>query len=350
MALFLMVLLAWFLGDSAVGSLTVCKFPPSLLGQWRGTGWRDLDIDASTIGPITVEGKPYTFSCYSMQDNFYIIKSPDVSFGGKQLNHYTCMRLLKSPSSDDVYYYYIETEPNYDRGNASVVTIETGQINIAKTVCNKANKTLPSDYDILFRKGAENNISAFSCPQQLQARFQGNFSNLSSQRSCPNGFTLDGCSNSSILSFNYTDCGRGNSYSGSVDYLCIFTLYEGGFNYTTVYQPAAGNETNPYIPFSCMNQTEAEGRLSVRVSADKCGGSTHQDLILVNKEICSEILTPQAPTTENMTTERLGNPTLIPQITGAGGDESSGSSICGMNTAILSLILPTVVCIMKTIA
>lgn len=62
--------------------------------------------------------------------------------------------------------------------------------------------------------GAENNISAFSCPQQLQARFQGNFSKVSSQRSCPNGFTLDGCSNSSILSFNYTDCGRGNSYSG----------------------------------------------------------------------------------------------------------------------------------------
>lgn len=49
--------------------------------------------------------------------------------------------------------------------------------------------------------------------------------------------------------------------TGSVDYLCIFTLYEGGFNYTTVYQSAAGNETNPYIPFSCMVSVDLNFRL-----------------------------------------------------------------------------------------
>ncbi|XP_033743579.1 uncharacterized protein LOC117329656 [Pecten maximus] len=235
----------------------VCTYPTDLRGEWFSSSNGILTFQASVIDGFTSSATligTQNYTCeFDGTDSRYISKATVQFFTTVSGEVYICMNMIRA--SDYKYIVQYESEIDSTTNQREVVIFSgTGKVATENTICNIAS-TYPIGTHEVFVQTDSVEVAASVCPTVLHSTFDVSVSD----QSCT-GSKVDGRTDTSRLSFAYSDCAQERLFSTNGQYICMHSLTEGSYTYLNVLNNDSSiNEPTTYR-FSCF-VLEAQGRI-----------------------------------------------------------------------------------------
>ncbi|OWF38049.1 uncharacterized protein LOC110466726 [Mizuhopecten yessoensis] len=244
-------------GKYVLHSDAVCTYPTDLRGDWYSSSNGILTFENSAIqgfisGATLIGTQNYTCEFDGTGDR-YIAKATVQFFTTVSGDVYLCMNMVKE--SDSKYIVTYESEIDSTTNQREVVILSgTGNVATESTICNIVGSYPTGAHEIFVNKDSVED-AAVTCPAILQNTLDVVVSNKSCTRS-----QLDGQTDTTRLSFTYSDCAQETLFSSNGQFICLYSFTDGSFTYLNV----LNNDSSIYEPttyrFSCF-VLEAQGRL-----------------------------------------------------------------------------------------
>ncbi|XP_061184900.1 uncharacterized protein LOC133192910 [Saccostrea echinata] len=198
------------------------------------------------------------FECMMKEENRYLMTSDVFNFYGSPFRLGLCWELHRISATQYTYYAAMDVLPN--TANARLLfRLHTSDFNITRD-CQFKSSYDPWQSRVLFKFGAQ---STRQCPLILQANFTYTF-DPGNGNQCNANTSLDVCSDTSRMNFNYNFCAIEQGYSATGELSCIQQESHNGSTYLIVYNNdrVTPDEINRFR-FTCyvMQQDKSDSRL-----------------------------------------------------------------------------------------
>ncbi|XP_062587896.1 uncharacterized protein LOC134249579 isoform X2 [Saccostrea cucullata] len=198
------------------------------------------------------------FECMTREENRYLLTSDVFNFYGSPFRLGLCWELQRISATQYTYYAATEVLPN--TANARLLfRLHTADFNITRD-CQFKSSYDPWQSRVLLKFSA---LSTKQCPLILQANFTYTF-DPGNGNQCNANTSLDVCSDTSRMDFNYNFCAVEQGYSATGELSCVQQEAHNGSIYLIVYN----NDRNTpdevsRFRFTCyvMQQDKSDSRL-----------------------------------------------------------------------------------------
>ncbi|XP_021351250.1 neurogenic locus notch homolog protein 1-like [Mizuhopecten yessoensis] len=226
------------------------------------SGW-SVTVTSSTITSWTCVIEDTT------QDIFIFKSDVNVTFSGTTYSAFLCMKWTKV--TDYSYFYYLYTDIN-SNANSFRVFLEdsTTTMGDVTTYCAASSPPNNEEFHMLVKQGYETN-SKQTCTTPFLGTFTYQY-NDGSSTSCGTGSEWDVCSDTSMMTFNYSKCSTNVAFTQEGQLYCVNSLISSSVYYQSAINLGAVDNAN-YFRFSCFAVTSQGSDIQTSVQHGSCDRS-----------------------------------------------------------------------------
>ncbi|XP_048774081.2 uncharacterized protein LOC125679149 [Ostrea edulis] len=240
---------------------SACTFPDELKGEWHASDLGDIIFHNNTMATkkSTANFGIRKFECtMKVNGNRYFMKSDVFEFYGSPFRLGLCWELQRMSTTQYIYHAALDVLPNTK--NARILfRLNQRDFNITRD-CQFRSSYDPWQARVLMQQGA---MSTTQCPSIIQAKFTYTF-DLGDGNLCNANTSLDVCSDTSTMNFDYNSCSAEIGYSAFGELLCVREESYNDLVYLIVYN----NDTDTpdevaRFRFTCyvMQQDDVDSRV-----------------------------------------------------------------------------------------
>ncbi|XP_067660576.1 uncharacterized protein [Haliotis asinina] len=295
-----------------------CTYPSALDGVFYSSHDGYITWNSTAFGTYTVVTFSQTFSdleyeCHLNDGNYYVGRSEAFTIFTGPFYAYMCLELHKV--SDNLFYYYYATTELSGAGGARVKILPTStSVTSVSTICDEPTPYADGTFSILYRNGTSISTEASTCPTDLQGYFLYTL-NDGTTTHCSGSSYLDVCTNTKLLSFNYTLCNSTNAlYSAGGQLYCLYSQNTSSTHYTILYNADASVDGSTTYQTVCMVlEKSSSGTVYATQYPKECENATVMNSTAVASPGASLVLTlnDSCPVTVTAATQQTNTASVI---------------------------------------
>ncbi|ESO88492.1 hypothetical protein LOTGIDRAFT_234548 [Lottia gigantea] len=247
MRILFVILSVFFISKSCEGQ---CVLPNNLTGTFISSSKGVLEFTSNSISGYTVSNfGAFDFNCTVSFASKLILRSNTFSYLGLIWEAYLCLDI--TTVSQDLFVYNLNSVEEADAQNERVKIFVQGTNPNVLTICDRTSIPAGS-YELLIRNGTGTS-SEQTCSSDLEGYWSYSIDNNNNNDNCSNQTTsLDVCSSTSSLAFNYTACPTLMAYSASGVVNCLQEISSGSVKYLTLLNTDQSTDESTTYRVTCM--------------------------------------------------------------------------------------------------
>ncbi|KAK3599524.1 hypothetical protein CHS0354_006653 [Potamilus streckersoni] len=214
---------------------------------WKMTGWGFKSVDGTIIDEWEiVDNVNFESQGYLALRSLSTFKEQN-----KTWYSYVCLNFTKVTDYSYMYYHIHEPEPMVSGERIKV--FERDNLTSFTDICNTAIVIPEQEFSVMVRKVQEMEKIRTICPNPLLRKFDYRYYTSDRTPYCTqNGNLWDGCTDRTMMTFNYTACNKTMAYSKKGEAWCIASVTVKTDTYTMVYNPDDVVDNIDTFRFTCI--------------------------------------------------------------------------------------------------